>query len=181
MAEKKKNSLSVKIQHSERLQTNECYIQPRSRPTESNNLSRLRGIIILLSGVCGCKSTTKILINQMKSELFAKILDIVAEATELSTDAIHLKARQKNVSQHVHCLCIFAVLKAYPRALFGTISAEREMTALPTPIPPIMLSTSPRCTSVTLPMPLNASCRLWYRLTKTQATVRIGAVACCGR
>lgn len=88
MAEKKKNSLSVKIQHSERLQTNECYIQPRNRPTESNNLSRLRGIIILLSGVCGCKSTTKILKIQMKSELFAKILSAVAETTELSSEAI---------------------------------------------------------------------------------------------
>jgi hypothetical protein len=59
MAEKKKNSLSVKIQHSERLQTNECYIQPRSRPTESNNLSRLRGIIILLSVSAAAKVQLK--------------------------------------------------------------------------------------------------------------------------
>lgn len=43
------------------------------------------------------------------------------------------------------------------------------------PIPRIMLSTSLRCTSETSPMSLNASCRLWHRLTKHKRPSYLGS------
>lgn len=65
----------------------------------------------------------------MKSELFAKILSVVAETQNYQRRLFSLKVKQKNVWQHEHCLCIFVVLKEFRPVLSETISGGNEMIA----------------------------------------------------